>query len=106
MRSFIAQHTTLNYRTTNWPECLNINVPINTTPCFKLTDFWATLYNLFREDHLTQMDIPVQLLIKEAINSILRSKSIYTEIRSVAFLRPSRIILEEHIKTNPLPGYD
>jgi hypothetical protein len=46
MRSsvFSAQLTTLWYRSTNRLAGLNLNIPVNTKECFRLTDFWDTLY--------------------------------------------------------------
>jgi hypothetical protein len=29
-----------------WLAGLNMNIPVNTTECFRLTDFWATMYVL------------------------------------------------------------
>jgi hypothetical protein len=48
---FNAQLTALWYRSTYWLAGLNLNVPVNSTVCFGLTDFWATLHNPFTKDH-------------------------------------------------------
>jgi hypothetical protein len=40
-----SQLTTLWYRSTNRLAGLNLNILVNTRECFKLTDFWAALYN-------------------------------------------------------------
>jgi hypothetical protein len=50
-----------------------------------------------------QWSVPL-LLIREAVDFNLQSKSIYsyTGIYSAVFLSSSRIILEEHIKTSEI----
>jgi hypothetical protein len=45
--SIYSQHTMLTmpwYYSTNWVSCLCLNIPVNTRECFRLTEFWATLY--------------------------------------------------------------
>jgi hypothetical protein len=48
MRSFMfnAQLITPWYRSTNWLIGLNLNISIDTRECFRLIDYWATLYTV------------------------------------------------------------
>jgi hypothetical protein len=57
MRSsiFNAQLTTLRYRSTDWLAGLNLNIPVNMRECFKLPDFWPTLYISWRMRHACWM---------------------------------------------------
>jgi hypothetical protein len=41
---FNSQLDTMLYRSTNLLARLNLNIPVNTSKYFRLTDFWATLY--------------------------------------------------------------
>jgi hypothetical protein len=41
---FIAQRTIMWYCSANWLVGLHLNIPVNRRECFRVIDFWATLY--------------------------------------------------------------